>query len=80
MSLAEIRTFLAWTTTINLALFVFSAIYIVFIKDKALALHSKWYGVPKAKVKEMVYLAMAIYKIFIITFNIAPYLALRLFM
>ena len=77
MSLEEIRTMLAWTSLINLALLLYWFVMIAYANDWVYRVHTKWFKVSKEKFDEMHYLGLMYFKITVIVFHLVPYLVLR---
>ena len=78
MSVEIITKLLAWCTTINLALLIFSFIIFTVAHDWIYKYHSKWYKISSEQFNAIIYSSMAFYKILFLVFNLIPYLALRI--
>ena len=79
MTLGQLTDFLGWWTLINLVLYIITVLSIVCFKDKIAALQGKAFGIEPEALKARYFDYIARYKILILAFNLAPYLALRLF-
>ena len=79
MTVEALRDMLAWCTVIDYIILLIWFFFIVFAHDWLYRIHSKWYKISREKFDEIHYAGMALFKIGILLFNLAPYLALRLF-
>ena len=78
MTTESLTIFLGWTTVINILVFIFSALVLLTDREKISKLHARLFGVEQANISQLYFQYLAQYKIAIIVFNIAPYLALRI--
>lgn len=69
---------LGWCTLINLSVLVIVTLSVALFRDTALRLHEWMFGIDAEQLKALYFQFLAIYKIAILVFNLAPYLALRL--
>lgn len=76
-SLQTIRAFFAWCTVVNLALLICAALAIVFAGAPIKRLHENMFGLSDVDLSRAYFQYLAQYKIAIVVFNLAPYLALR---
>jgi hypothetical protein len=53
--------------------------FLVFAHNWVYRIHTKWFNISPEKFDEIHYAGMALFKIGILLFNLAPYLALRIF-
>ena len=65
-------------TAINLAVYTLAAIMIVVFRDWMSAMHARMFGLDAAEIRVRYFSYLATYKILLIVFWIAPYLALRI--
>ena len=79
MTVEALRDMLAWCTVIDYIILLIWFFFFVFAHDWLYRVHSKWYMISREKFDEIHYAGMALFKIGILLFNLAPYLALRLF-
>jgi hypothetical protein len=77
-SLEAVTTFFAWTTVVNFALLLFSTIMLIAMRRTISGLHGKMFGLETADLSRAYFQYIAQYKIAIIVFSLAPYVALRL--
>lgn len=73
-----IRSTLAWSTVINLGILLWWFVFISLAHDWTYRFHSKWFKLSEEKFDTIHYAGMALFKIGIFLFNLAPYLALRI--
>jgi len=73
-----IREFLGWCSVINIGLGLFSVIFMIFLRDPISRIHSKMFNLDEADLSRAYFQFLAQYKIITITFNIVPYLVLRI--
>ena len=78
MTFETIRDVLAWCTVINAALLLLWFMFFVFAHDWMYGVHGKWFTMPVEKFDAIHYAGMAFFKLSIVLFNLAPYLALRI--
>ena len=78
MTLEVVRSALAWSTVINMCLLVIWVIFFILARDWMYRMHGKWFQLPVEKFNSLHYTGMMIFKMAILLFNLAPYLALRI--
>ena len=78
MTLEMIRSTLAWSTVINMGILLWWFVFISLAHDWTYRFHSKWFKLSEEKFDTIHYAGMALFKIGIFLFNLAPYLALRI--
>lgn len=78
MSIDMLMKFFAWSTVINFALLIWWAAFIIFAHDWVYRIHTRWFYLNLERFDAIHYGGMAFYKLSIILFNVAPYLALRI--
>jgi hypothetical protein len=77
-SLETLVTFLAWCTTINLAILVLTALLLLVVRRPLAGLQARMFGLSEADISRAYFQYLAQYKIVFLVFNLAPYLALRI--
>jgi hypothetical protein len=77
-SLETITTFFGWTTVVNFALLFFSTIMLITTRGFISRVHGKMFGLEAADLSRAYFQYIAQYKIAIIVFSLAPYVALKL--
>ncbi len=78
MSIEMLIKFLGWCAVLNVALLIWWALFMIFAHDWVYRIHSKWFYMNLERFDSIHYAGIAYYKLSIILFNIAPYLALRI--
>ncbi len=76
-SIEVVREFLGWCSVINIGLLFFSTIMLIVMRGWIINIHAKMTGVSEAELPRLYFEYLGNYKIFIIVFNIVPYVALR---
>lgn len=79
MTLDDLTNFFGWWTLINLVLYLITVVSVILYKDKISAFQARLLGVSPDDLKPLYIQYIARFKLIILTFNLAPYLALRLF-
>lgn len=80
MTITELTTFFGWMSIVNIALLIFYVLVLTTCRGGIQKLHAKIFGVSVDVLPTMYMEFLGRYKILIIFFNLAPYLALRIFM
>jgi hypothetical protein len=73
-----ITTFLGWCTVINIGLLSFYTIWLMAFRNFTKSVHSTLLGVDQDMLDAAYFQYLANYKLAMIIFNLAPYLALRI--
>lgn len=73
-----LKQLLAWCAVINYSILIAWFVIYMIVRGPISRLHGRMFGVEPARINEMMYLAIAIYKILIMVFNLVPYIAIRL--
>jgi len=76
MSIETIREFLLWCTIINYAVLLSWFLCLRLAHEWIQQFHGRWFRMPAEQFDAIHYAVMAIYKIGILLFNLAPYVAL----
>lgn len=78
MSIEMLIKFFGWCAVINIGLLIWWVAFIIFARDWCYRMHSKWFNLNNERFDAIHYSGIAFYKLSIILFNVAPYLALRI--
>ncbi len=78
MTVETLRDVLGWCCAINFALLIVWFIGFVLARDWVFKIHGKWFKLSNEQFDAIHYAGMAIFKMSIFLFNLAPYLALVL--
>lgn len=73
-----ILSVLGWCIVINFGILLFWWFCLVFAHDGVYRFHGKWFKLSVKRFDEIHYSSIALFKICIFIFNIAPYFALRI--
>jgi hypothetical protein len=76
MEIAAIRAALLWCTVINYGLLVLWFVMFAVAHEWLYGFHGRWFKISVERFDAIHYGGMAVYKIAIFVFNLAPYLAL----
>jgi hypothetical protein len=77
-SLETIRGILGWATVLNVGVLTFSSLLLIFAGAPIKRLHAGMFGLSEDDLSRAYFQYLAQYKIAILVFNLAPYLALRI--
>lgn len=78
MTLESLRHFFAWCAVINYVVLLLWIALSIWAHGWTSGIAAKWYGVQVEKFNSLNYAGISFYKLSIILFNLAPYLALRI--
>lgn len=78
MTLEMIRDALKWCLIINAGLMLYWFAFYVFGRDLIYRMHTKWFTLSPEQFDAIQYGGMGIFKLFIIIFNLVPYIALHI--
>ena len=76
MSIDAVRTFFMWCTIINGSLFMLSFLITAYAGDWVYRMNSLWYRIPRDTFNVVIYCFIGLFKIFVMVFNVVPFLAL----
>jgi len=76
MVMATLKTFFMWCTIINAGLLIISSLLCLCARDWVYQIHSKWFSISREAFNVAIYSFIGLYKIFIIVFNLVPWIAL----
>ena len=76
MDIQTLTTFFMWCTILNVALLLFSSLMCICAADWAYRIHNKWFSISRETFNVAIYSFIGLYKIFVIVFNVVPYIAL----
>lgn len=78
MTLNEVKDFLLWCAGLNYAVLLIWFVIFVFAHDWMYAVHTRWFKLSAETFDGLHYMAMAVYKIGILLFNLVPLIAVYL--
>ncbi|NNE86166.1 MAG: hypothetical protein HKN28_19550 [Alphaproteobacteria bacterium] len=76
MDTQTLTEFFMWSTIINVALFAWATVWFMLAPDLTYRIQTKFFPMPREKFNVIIYAFLGVFKIFILVFNIAPYVAL----
>ena len=74
----NIQSFLGWCLVINVAILFISTVSLSILAGWASRMHAKMFGLDESFVRQSYFTYLANYKIAVIVFNLAPWLAMNL--
>ncbi len=78
MSIDAVREFFMWCSIINGSLFILSFLITAYAGDWVCRMNSLWYRIPRDTFNVVIYCFIGLFKIFVIVFNVVPYLVLHI--
>jgi hypothetical protein len=78
MDVNQITIFFGWCTVVSIGIYFFSALFITVFKRFTTSLHSRLIGLDASELPPLYFKFMGNFKICILVFNLAPYIALKL--
>ncbi len=78
MDMEQVTAVFGWMLLINLAVYTLAAVFIVFARDWTARLEARITGVPEKEWPRLFIDYLSRYKVAIMVFNLAPYVALRI--
>lgn len=78
MSIESLTSLFGWMTLINLGIMLFTLLGLVLVKQKAMAIHQRLFGLTAHDLSRAYFAYLAQYKIMVLVLNLVPYLALKL--
>jgi hypothetical protein len=67
-----------WCTIINAALLALSFVISVCAGDWVYRMHSKWFPISREAFNVAIYCFLGLFKIFVVVFNLVPFIALAI--
>lgn len=76
MDIAMVRSFFMWCTIINYGLLLLSFLVVVSAADWVYRMHSRFFPLSREAFNIAMYAFIGAYKVFILGFNLVPFIAL----
>ena len=76
MNIQTLTSFFMWCTILNLALLTFSSIMCIFFADFSYRMNYRFFSISREAFNVALVSFIGLFKIFVIVFNIVPYIAL----
>ncbi len=78
MSIEIISSILGWSALLNYAVLVLWALFFILAHDWMYAFHGSWFSLSVERFDAIHYAGMAVYKMLIFVFNLAPWIAIQI--
>ncbi len=78
MTIAEFTEFLGWATVINLSFLIVTSLAVAFLRNTILPIHKKLFGLNEEDILRAYFQYMGQFKIVVVVFFLAPYVALKI--
>lgn len=78
MNIELLREVFGWITIINMGLFMVWFILFAFVGESMHRLHGQWFRLSREQFDALHYAGMIFFKLFILMFNLVPYLVLHI--
>jgi hypothetical protein len=76
--MTELANFLGWCTLLNFGLLILASLALLLARKPISAIHGRLMGLESNELSKAYFSYLANYKILILAFNLAPYVALRI--
>jgi len=76
MDITTVRAFFMWCTIMNGALLVLSFLICACAGDWVYLMHSRWFPISREAFNLAIYSFIGLFKVFVLVFNLVPYIAL----
>lgn len=78
MTLQTLQEILGWSAVINIGIFLYWFLILIFARDWVYRLHVRWFKLTVEQFDAIHYATMGGYKLAIIMLNIVPYFVLKI--
>ncbi len=78
LPIETLATFFGWCLILNFGLLITSTILLLLAKASITNMHHRMFGIDKSLLNTLYFRYLAHYKLAILIFNLAPYIALKL--
>ena len=78
MNIEAVRAFFLWCTIINGGLLIFAFLVTAFAREWIYRMHSLWFPISKEAFVLVLYCSIGLMKVFVLMFNLVPYIALSI--
>ena len=76
MDIQMLTRFFMWCTILNGGLLILSFLFCAFAGDWVHQMHSRWFPIPRETFNVVIYSFLGLFKIFVLVFNVVPWVAL----
>ena len=78
MDIGQWQGFFGWCTVVNIAVLVFSTVFLAFGRGLAVGIHAKLFDIDEERLSEAYFRYLANFKIAVLVFNLVPWVALKI--
>jgi hypothetical protein len=78
MDIATVKAFFLWCTILNGAMLGLSSIMCIFFSDFSYRMNHRLFSISREAFNTLLCSFIALYKIFVLAFNLVPYIALAI--
>jgi len=78
MEIQILAKFFMWCTILNFGLLMFVFVLCMFASDLIYKTHGKWFSISREAFNVVFYSSIGMYKIFILAFNLVPWIVLTI--
>lgn len=78
MDIQTVQAFFMWCTIINGGLLIISFLTCAYAREWVYQMHGKWFPMPREAFDVVIYCFIGLMKIFVLLFNLVPYIALTI--
>ena len=76
MDITTLKAFFLWCTIVNTALLLLTSLACIFFSDFSYRMNNKFFSISRQEFNVILVSFIALYKIFVLAFNLVPYIAL----
>ena len=76
MDITTLKAFFLWCTIVNAALLLLTSLACIFFADFSYRMNNKFFSISRQEFNVILVSFIALYKIFVLAFNLVPYIAL----
>ncbi|MBW8034619.1 MAG: hypothetical protein FVQ79_02870 [Planctomycetes bacterium] len=76
MDIQTLTTFFMWCTILNLGLLILTSVMCIFFADFSYRMNHRFFSISREAFNVVIISFIGLFKIFVIVFNIVPYIAL----
>ncbi|MHC4657279.1 MAG: DUF6868 family protein [Planctomycetota bacterium] len=76
MDIQTLTTFFMWCTIINMGLLILTSLVCIFLADFSYRMNNRFFSISRETFNIAFFSFIGLFKIFVIVFNLVPYIAL----
>jgi len=77
MNIETFTSLFGWMTVINIIFLLFTTLAIIVMRERVVKIHADMFVVKESEITPIYFRYLANYKLLILVFNLAPYIALK---